>query len=316
MAQANALQNHLQGSQQQGKPTGGQLVSFLEKHKGQFAAALPKHLNVDRMIRLALTSFNGNKALQSCDMNSIAASIVVASQMGLEIGVSGQGYLVPYKGKCQFIPGWQGFVDLVSRSGRATVWTGAVFDGDDFDFALGDSPFVKHRPRGEDDPAKLVYVYAIGRVNGSQWPVIEVWPIDKVRRHFNKNNKVGSAHYANTHWEMYSRKIPLLQVIKYMPKSIELTNALAADAAYESGHTYTVQGDTVFVDDDPTPRQMDEAQRNGCPFTAQEIHDSLAAAKDQDTLDQAGDLVSMLPESERPALLQLWQKRSDELAQA
>jgi recombination protein RecT len=317
MAQANALKNHMQGTTQPvGKPTGAQLVTYLEKHKAQFAAALPKHLNVDRMIRLALTSFNGNKALQSCDMTSIAASIVVASQMGLEIGVSGQGYLVPYKNKCQFIPGWQGFVDLVSRSGRATVWTGAVFDGDDFDFSLGDSPFVKHRPRGEDDPAKLVYVYAIGRVNGSQWPVIEVWPIDKVRRHFNKNNKVGNAHYANTHWEMYSRKIPLLQVIKYMPKSIELTNALAADAAYEGGHTYTVQGDTVFIDDDPTPRQMDEAQQsgNGSPFTTQEVHDALVAATTADALNEAADLIRALPEAERPVLDELHKRRALELA--
>lgn len=321
MAQRNALQNHMQGNDNrqmtQTKPNGAQLASFLEKHKGQFAAALPKHLNPDRMIRLALTAFNSNRALQNCDMNSIAASIVMASQLGLEIGVAGQAFLVPYKGKCQCIPGWQGFVDLVSRSGRATVWTGAVFEGDEFDFALGDSPFVRHRPGGEDDPSKLICVYSVGRVNGSQWPVIEVWPIAKVRRHFNKNNKVGDAHYANGNWEMYARKIPLLQVIKYMPKSIELTNALMAEQAYETGHTYTITGDTVTIDNDPPGIEHggdNQGSDGKSPFTAQEVHDALTNAKTEQQLQEAGDLIRELPASEHGALNALWQKRADELA--
>jgi recombination protein RecT len=321
MAQQSTLKQEMQNrssgnssagsNNQQLAPTGAQLNAFLEKHKGQFAAALPKHLNPDRMIRLALTAFNGNKAIQRCDMNSIAASIVMASQLGLEIGVAGQGYLVPYKNKCQFIPGWQGFVDLVSRSGRATVWTGSVFEGDQFDYELGDSPYVKHRPSGEDDPKKLKFVYSIGRVNGSHYPVIEVWPIERVRRHFIKNNKVGDAHYANTHWEMYARKIPLLQVIKYMPKSIELTNALTADNAYSSGHTYTLDGDTVLIDTDHGPAlgldEDDSPSRvtTGQDITAQEIHDAIANATDKDALDAAVDLISLLPMKEQQVLRDL-----------
>jgi recombination protein RecT len=218
---------------------------FLDQFKPQLALALPKHLNPDRMARLVLTAFSQSEQLQACEPRTIIASLMVAAQMGLEIGVSGQGYLVPYGKACTFVPGWQGIVDIVNRSGRATVWTGAVFEGDEFDYALGDSPFVKHRPSGEDDPDLITHVYAIGRVNGSDWPVIEVWPITRVRRHFNKNNKVGQRHYAHKHWEMYARKIPLLQVCKYMPKSIELTNAMQASYAADEGRT--IDGDFVTV---------------------------------------------------------------------
>lgn len=225
------------------------LQGFFEKHKDQLAMALPKHLNADRMARLAMTAFSQNKALAECDPKSVFASVVVASQLGLEIGVTGQGYLVPYKGKCTFVPGWQGYVDLVSRSGRATVWTGAVFEGDEFDYALGDSPFVKHKPKGEDDPDKMIYVYAIGRVNGAQWPIIEVWPIRRVWKHRDKNNKVGRSHYSFTNQEMYARKVPLMQVLKYMPKSIELTNAMAVDLAASQGQSATIDGDFVTLDD-------------------------------------------------------------------
>jgi hypothetical protein len=51
---------------------------------------------------------------------------MTAAQLGLEPGINGQGYLIPYKGTCTFVPGWKGLVDLVARSGRATVWTGVV----------------------------------------------------------------------------------------------------------------------------------------------------------------------------------------------
>ncbi|WP_374419367.1 recombinase RecT [Chromobacterium sp.] len=261
-----------QGAASQKSPQAS-LMAFFEKNKGQLALALPKHLNPDRMIRLALTAFSQNRQLQSADPRSIFASVVIASQMGLEIGVSGQGFLAPYKGKAQFIPGWQGLVDLVSRSGRATVWTGAVFAGDEFDFELGDSPYIKHRPCGEDDPDAMSHVYAVGRVNGSNWPVIEVWPIRRVWKHRDKHNKVGKAHYSYENLEMYARKIPLLQVIKYMPKSIELTNALNAEHAYENGKGLILDGDFVRAefDDEQTPPENRQSA-----LTAPEVADASA----------------------------------------
>lgn len=237
--------------------------AFLQKNKNQLALALPKHLNADRMCRLALTAFSQNRQLAQCDQKSIFASIVLASQVGLEIGVSGQGYLVPYKGKAQFVPGWQGLVDLVSRSGRATVWTGAVFQGDEFDYALGDAPYIKHRPAGEDDPRLMTHAYAVGRVNGSQWPVIEVWPIARVWRHRDRNNKVGNQHYSFGNQEMYARKLPLLQVIKYMPKSVELTNAMALDHAAEHGSSAVFEGEMVVLNENESQEAETVDQNTG-----------------------------------------------------
>lgn len=236
---------------------------FLTKHKNQINAALPSHISPERMIRLAMTAFSQNKALQNCDASSIFGAIIIASQLGLEIGVGGQGYLVPYKGKATFVPGWQGLVDLVSRAGRATVWTGAVYAGDEFDWALGDSPFVKHKPSGDaDNWRNISYVYAIGRVNGSTYPVIEVWNLDRVIRHLNKHNKVGSDHYAlkndGQNMEMYARKVVLLQVLKYMPKSIEVAKAIDVANAVDSNKPFTIDGDFVTVDDsEPAPTQAE-----------------------------------------------------------
>lgn len=235
------------------------LNHYFSAHKSQLAAALPKHLNPDRMARLALTAFSQNNALQRCDPKTIFSSIIVLSQLGLEPGVDGQAYLVPYKGTCTPIPGWKGYVDLVSRAGRATVWTGAVFEGDEFDYELGDSPYLKHRPGDENDEIKLTHVYAIGRVKGAEYPVIEVWSIKKIMKHRDKHNKVGKAHYSFNNLEMYARKIPLLQVLKYMPKSVELQSAMEIDLAstqgkgsdYIDGQFVTLDAEDAAADEGP-----------------------------------------------------------------
>lgn len=228
----------------------------LDRMKPQLAMALPRHLNADRMARLALTQFSTNPALQECDSNSILGGLMTAAQLGLEIGVNGQAYLIPYKGRATLVPGWRGLVDLVNRSGRATVWTGAVFEGDTFDYALGDSPFVKHKPGNEDDPDALLFVYAIGRVRDAQQPVIEVWSMPKIWKHRDRFNKVGRKHYSFEHPEMYARKIPLLQVLKYMPSSIELTTAMSLSDAADSGEGMVIDGETFVT---PSPETVDGA---------------------------------------------------------
>lgn len=238
--------------------------AFMQKHKSQLELALPKHLNADRMVRLSLTAFSQNPALQRCDPKTIFGSIIVASQLGLEIGVNGQGYLVPYKDKCTFVPGWKGLVDLANRGGRCTVWTGAVYEGDEFDYMLGDSPYCKHKPCGEFEESKLTHVYAIGRVKDSEMPVIEVWPIKKVHAHFKKTvvPALQSNHYSKKHLEAYAKKVALLQVLKYMPQSIEMSNAVDVSYAAEQGKEITIDGDFVSVDNSPQDLQQEQDVQN------------------------------------------------------
>lgn len=218
-----------------------QFPAMLQAFKSQIHAALPDHLSPDRMARVALTAFRLNPKLAECEPMSVFSSVLLSAQLGLEIGVDGQGFLVPYYDKnrrtyiCQFIPGWKGYVELVNRAGQASVWTGAVFKGDAFEYELGDRPFVRHKPLGESDEVKanLTHVYAVGRVHGAEIPVIEVWPVAKVIRHLNRYNKQGDKHYAlkdDTNFVAYGRKVTLLQVIKYLPKSVQLRAAQAIEA--------------------------------------------------------------------------------------
>ncbi len=234
-----------------------ELLSYLKKSESAIQMALPKHLNADRMMRLALTSFSTNPALRQCSQQSILSSIVIASQLGLEPGIAGQGYLIPYKGTCTFVPGWQGLVGLLNNTGRATAWTGAVFQGDLWEFELGSKPSCRHIP-GENfgDVDKMTWVYAVGQVNGSDRPVVEAWPVSRVWKHRDKFNKVGPRHYSFENQEMYARKVVLLQVLKYMPRSIELNNAIAAADADMRG--MVVSSDNgVIVESEPADLQIE-----------------------------------------------------------
>lgn len=263
-----------------------QLQHYFTQHKAQLLAALPKHLNPDRMARLAMTAFSQSKELQKCDPKSVFSSIIVLSQLGLEPGIDGQGYLVPYKGVCTPIPGWKGYVDLVSRSGRATVWTGAVFEGDEFDYALGDAPFIKHKPGDENDESKLTHVYAVGRVKGAELPVIEVWTKAKAIKHRDKYNKVGSRHYSYSNLEMYARKVVLLQVIKYMPKSVELQTAMEIDLSSAEGKTTDyINGDFVTLD----PEENQQAAPEEKP-RAEVADKPRAKSLEEQAAEQAGKI--------------------------
>ena len=255
---------------------------YLDKLKPQLALALPKHMNPDRMTRLALTCLSTNAKLQNCTPTSIAATIVSAAQLGLEIGVNGQAYMIPYGNTATFVPGWKGLVDLVARSGRATVWTGAVYEGDDFDYQLGDTPYCRHRPQGEDSIDKLTHVYAIGRVKGSEQAVIEVWPMKKVQKHLTKMNKMGRSHYAFSHMEMYARKVALLQVLKYMPMSIELSAAITASDAAEVNKSVTIDQDFIVVDQetgDVTTENQQETKTDEPPVDDDFLAQMAAAEK-------------------------------------
>ena len=77
------------------------IFDIIEAGKEQFAAALPKHLNSDRFTRIAITCVRQNPKLAECSVPSLLGSLMTVAQLGLEPGILGQCYLIPYKNECQ-----------------------------------------------------------------------------------------------------------------------------------------------------------------------------------------------------------------------
>lgn len=254
--QQNASQGTTALAKQQNHPIQGK-VMLLDQKKDLLGAGIPGHMLVEREIRSATIMLANSKELQQSTPASFYTAVSIAINSGIGLG-RGMGYLVAYRDNranahiCQYVPGWRGLVDLVSRTGRASVWTGVVHKGDEFDYALGDAPFLKHKPGDSEEFKDITHYYSVGRVKGSDYPVIEVWSANRVAKHLAKYNKVGSRHYAlkdDNNMEHYGRKVVLLQVIKYLPQSQEIANALAAEAAHEAGKQTIIDGNMVWIDE-------------------------------------------------------------------
>lgn len=142
-------QADLQKAQQQTKvaTTKDQaLIQFINKPsmKAQLAAALPKHIAPDRMIRIVTTEIRKTPALANCDMQSFIGAVVQCSQLGLEPGSAlGHAYLLPFgNGKSksgqpnvQLIVGYRGMIDLARRSGQiVSISARTVRESDKFHF--------------------------------------------------------------------------------------------------------------------------------------------------------------------------------------
>jgi recombination protein RecT len=319
MATQETLKSELQKKDEAPNTFPAMLKAFLP----EIQRALPKHLTGERMARIALTAFRRTPKLAQCDPRSVFAAVIQAAQLGLEPDTMGRAYLIPYGSECQFVPGWKGLVELVNRSGQGTCWTGAVYEGDEVDYALGDSPYIKHKQG--DAGEVLTHVYAVGRTKGAEWPIIEIWSIAKVLKHRDRYNKVGKRHYSFENEEMYARKVVLLQVLKYMPASAELVAAIELSDASEMGNQGLTVKDAIEGTWAPAAEAAEKiAGDNAKDVTAEDtkpvaytyaqVADKLEKAKNSEELFVAADLISAVENAKHQTELRgIYNQRQMEL---
>ena len=200
------------------------LVQVVQRMQPEIARALPKHLDADRMARLALTVIRQTPGLANTTPESFAGALLTAAALGLEPGVNGEAYLVPYKGECTLIIGYQGMVKLFWQHPLAAfIDAQAVYENDEFDYAYGLDPFLTHKP-ARGDRGKVTEFYAVaGLTTGAK--VFEVLSVDEVAA-LRKSTRQGNVPDPQ-HW--MARKTVLRQLVKRLPKSTQLANAAAVD---------------------------------------------------------------------------------------
>ena len=140
------------------KPSGrgsGRALKPIEEFRGglnrmdeQLVMALPRHVDVDRFKRIAVTAVQQNPDLLKADRSSLFGACVTAAQLGLVTdGVLGQAYLVPYKGKVQLIPGYKGLLALVRQSGEiSSIDVDTIHENDQVEYVMGDDSRLTIRP--------------------------------------------------------------------------------------------------------------------------------------------------------------------------
>ncbi|AHJ88637.1 RecT-like ssDNA annealing protein [Geobacillus phage GBK2] len=230
----NQLAAKANNAQMQEKPKTPQQVvgEYIKTMMPSIQQVLPKHLDAERMARLALNVIRTNPLLLQCNMPSLLGAVLEAAKLGLEPGLLGQAYIVPYKNhkaseaagkdvyEAQFIIGYRGLIDLVRRSGQvSTIAAHAVHENDVFEYEYGLNDKLVHKPALKDRGAVIAY-YAIAKMKDGGYSFL-VMSKEDIEKHRDKYSKAKKYSPWVDEFDAMAKKTVLRQLIKYLPISVE-----------------------------------------------------------------------------------------------
>lgn len=235
---------------EQPKPT---MAQQIERMKPEIARALPKHMDADRIARIALTLIRKNPDLANCTTESFLGALMTCSQLGFEPGSPTQeAYIIPRKGQAEFQLGYQGMVTLFYQHPMASsVKVETVRENDHFEHEEGLEERLVHRPCQTGPRGRAIAYYSVARlINGGRtFKVMYPAEIEERRQKMPSKN---SPAWRDNYDEM-AKKTVLRNHFKALPKSAELARALAHDG--------TVRTDWHPEAIDVPPEYLEEPQR-------------------------------------------------------
>lgn len=214
------------------KKKGKTIFDIIKAGEQQFAAALPKHLNSERFTRIAITTIRQNPKLAECNAESLLGSLMTIAQLGLEPGVLGQCYLIPYGTECQLQLGYKGMIELLRRTGQLSdIYAYTVYSNDEFSIEYRLERTLKHIPAftNPDGRGEIVGFYSVAILkDGTR--AFEYMTKNEVVSHEEKYRK---GKFKNNVWEKNFEEMALKTVtkkmLKWLPISVELVENLRKD---------------------------------------------------------------------------------------
>ena len=204
---------------------------YKEDTRNKIAALLPRHINGERFIQSAAIAWYKNKDLQKCTITSLMEAIYTAAQLGLDfVQAKGHAYLIPYKDKATFMPGYRGLIDLAKRHNIVRdIQARVVYKNElpKFSVTYGTKPDITHEPMIDGDPGEIVGAYAIAFFDdGTNHP--EWMPLSELKKVRASSKQAHGPAYSEWLSEMY-RKAPVRRLFKFLPSNPEISKAIDAD---------------------------------------------------------------------------------------
>ena len=258
------------------KKKGKTIFDIIKAGEQQFAAALPKHINSERFTRIAITTIRQNPKLAECNAESLLGSLMTIAQLGLEPGVLGQCYLIPFKNnklgtiECQFQLGYKGMIELLRRTGQLSdIYAYTVYSNDEFSIEYGLERTLKHIPAftNPEGRGEIVGFYSVAILkDGTR--AFEYMTKREIIEHEEKYRK---GNFKNDIWnknfEEMSLKTVTKKMLKWLPISVEMiekdeqihkldekTNEVNSEYIDDSIIQYDEDG--VIVEEKPTTEDM------------------------------------------------------------
>lgn len=272
------------------------IAHLLKQKQGEIVKMLPKHLNAERLLKVAQIAATTTPALAECDVPSLIGAIGQCAQMGLEPNtVLGHAYLVPFNTKrkdangqerwvksVQVVIGYKGLIDLARRSGQiVSIAAHEVCANDRFELVYGIDEKLNHTP-AMGERGEVIGFYAVAKLKdgGHCFEFMSTHQVQQIRdasQGFQqaKKFKKEDSHPWTVHFVEMGRKTVIRRLAKYLPLSVEFQAAAALDSMAAAGrdqHLDTIDGEFLVVPDEDAPQQIDQETGeilSGAPETQQ-----------------------------------------------
>lgn len=219
------MSNQLQTTDNLKKVLATQYMTQINNYFGDEKKAL-------KFLSSVMASVQRIPELLNCEASTVINAFLTMAQLEfMPSDVSGEAYVLPYKGKAQFQLGYQGLVTLFYRAGVKSIASEIVYKNDKFDFTNGvitHSPDVFSKDRGE---AIGAYVIIDLQSGGKIHKVMSKDQIMDIGKKFSKS--IGTPY---SPWnekndpELWMwKKTVLKQSSKLVPKNETIYKAIAAD---------------------------------------------------------------------------------------
>lgn len=276
----------------------------------QIARALPKGMDSDRMLRIAISAISKNPVLRDCTPMSVGLSIIKAAEQGLQVD-GWEGHLVPFKNKgrmeCQFIADYKGLVKLAYQSELVVeIHAEVICANDEFDYEKGTETFLRWKP-ARGDRGEMLGAWAGAKMKGEGFPFVVMWR-DEIMQHKAKSpaGKSDFSPWNTAEGEPWMwRKTALRTLCKFLPRSSQLLELLKHDEAEELGGA-VVDGVLVAQSSDPEqprlsrPEQLARRLANGTNRPTADAGESQSKSLDQRQREPGDDSAPIAPPQVEP----------------
>lgn len=219
----------------------------IERMAPQFAAALPKHIPVERFVRATMTAVQMNPQLLNADRRSFFASATKAAQTGL-IPDGRESAIVTFGNQAQFMPMLAGILKLVRNSGElASLDAQLVHKNDKFSYRPGIDLEPQHEPDWFGDRGEAIGVYAVAKMkDGAAY--VEIMNRQQIEAVRSVSRSSGKGPWVQW-WDEMARKTVIRRLAKRLPLSTDLEGALDAEDEF------------IMPTDAPAPQAAEQAQQ-------------------------------------------------------
>lgn len=248
MARANTapLAERAQQAQQarQGAPEAKPVRELVRAMVPEFQKAAPQGIDAGVLARDALTLLSATPKLNDVDPQSFLGALMTCASLGLRPGVGalGQAWVLPMKGKAQFILGYQGMVELAHRSGSIrSIRARKVHANDHLEVEYGLDERLVHRPPTTGERGEVIGYYAAYTLtNGGQgftWWTREQMAEHRDRFAMARDRSGKIVGPWRDDFDAMALKTCVRDLFRFMPRSADVDRGMIADGTTRTDTT-------------------------------------------------------------------------------